>query len=95
MSSFLGGGMIGADPDQLAALGQTLSRQRSDIEQLVATVTSALATTTWSGPARQAFEQDWQSSFRTTLSRLGEAFELVGRDCLQRANELRRVMGAP
>lgn len=95
VSSFLGGGMIGADPDQLAALGQTLSRQRSDIEQLVATVTSALATTTWSGPARQAFEQDWQSSFRTTLSRLGEAFDLVGRDCLQRANELRRVMGAP
>jgi len=28
------------------------------------------------------------------LTRLGEAFDLAGRDCLMRANELRRVMGA-
>jgi hypothetical protein len=26
---------------------------------------------------------------------LGEAFDLAGRDCLMRANELRRVMGTP
>jgi len=26
---------------------------------------------------------------------LGEAFDLAGRDCLMRANELRRVMGMP
>lgn len=89
------GGMIGADPDQLTSLGQTLSRQRTDIEGLMAVVNSALASTNWNGPARQAFEQDWQSSFRTALSRLGEAFDLAGRDCLMRATELRRVMGTP
>lgn len=87
--------MIGADPDQLTSLGQTLSRQRTDIEGLMAVVNSALASTNWNGPARQAFEQDWQSSFRTALSRLGEAFDLAGRDCLMRATELRRVMGTP
>ena len=95
MSQFTMGGMIGADPDQLTSLGQTLSRQRTDIEGLVAVVNSALASTNWNGPARQAFEQDWQTSFRTALSRLGEAFDLAGRDCLMRANELRRVMGMP
>ncbi len=94
MSQYAYGGMIGADPEQLTHLGTTLSRQRTDIEALMATVTSALATTTWSGPARQAFEQDWQASFRMALTRLGEAFDLAGRDCLMRANELRRVMGA-
>jgi uncharacterized protein YukE len=95
MLQFTMGGMIGADPDQLTSLGQTLSRQRTDIEGLVAVVNSALASTNWNGPARQAFEQDWQSSFRTALSRLGEAFDLAGRDCLMRATELRRVMGTP
>jgi uncharacterized protein YukE len=95
MLQFTMGGMIGADPDQLTSLGQTLSRQRTDIEGLMAVVNSALASTNWNGPARQAFEQDWQSSFRTALSRLGEAFDLAGRDCLMRANELRRVMGTP
>ena len=87
--------MIGADPDQLISLGHTLSRQRADIEGLVAVVNAALASTNWSGPARQAFEQDWQASFRTALTRLGESFDLAGRDCLMRANELRRVMGMP
>jgi uncharacterized protein YukE len=95
MLQFTMGGMIGADPDQLTSLGQTLSRQRTDIEGLMAVVNSALASTNWNGPARQAFEQDWQSSFRTALSRLGEAFDLAGRDCLMRATELRRVMGTP
>lgn len=95
MSQFNMGGMIGADPDQLVALGHTLSRQRGDIETLVSVVTTALATTTWSGPARQVFEQEWQTSFRLALTRLGEAFDSAGRDCLLRANELRRVMGAP
>ena len=51
--------MIGADPDQLISLGHTLSRQRADIEGLVAVVNAALASTNWSGPARQAFEQDY------------------------------------
>lgn len=87
-------GMIGADPDQLTELGSTLARQREVVEGIITLVSSHLANTAWSGPARQTFENEWQSSFRTALGRLGEAFDLAGRDCHGRANELRRVMGS-
>lgn len=97
MSGVLGGsmaGMIGADPEQLTSLGATLARQRETVEAIVNTVSSSLANTMWSGPARQAFESEWQSSFRLALTRLGEAFDVAGRDCQMRALELRRVMGS-
>lgn len=86
-------GMIGADPDHLIQLGSTMARQREVVEGIVSLVSSHLANTLWSGPARQTFESEWQSSFRVALTRLGEAFEMAGRDCQARANELRRVMG--
>lgn len=86
-------GMIGADPDQLIHLGTTLARQREVVDGIVSLVSTHLANTLWSGPARQTFESEWQSSFRVALTRLGEAFDMAGRDCQARANELRRVMG--
>ncbi|MEN9802112.1 MAG: hypothetical protein RLZ37_1237 [Actinomycetota bacterium] len=87
------GGMIGADPDQLSNLGATLSRQRDSVEAIVTAVTQSLSGTMWIGPARQSFETEWTTSFRTVLSKLSEAFDLAGRDCVVRADELRRVMG--
>lgn len=87
------GSLIGADPDQLEALGATLCRQREAVESIVGLVTSTLAGTAWVGPARQAFEADWDGSFRSALTRLSEAFDLAGRDCSARALDLRRVMG--
>ena len=86
-------GMIGANPDQLIQLGTTLARQREVVDGIVSLVSTQLANTLWSGPARQTFESEWQSSFRVALTRLGEAFDMAGRDCQARANELRRVMG--
>ena len=87
-------GMIGADPEQLTELGSTLLRQREVVEGIVSLVGSHLANTMWSGSSRQVFENEWQSSFRVALTRLGEAFDMAGRDCQARAQELRRVMGS-
>lgn len=87
------GGMFGADPDQLANLGATLSRQREAVDAMVTMVAQTLSGTTWVGPARQSFESEWSTSFQTVLSRLSEAFDIAGRDCVMRAEELRRVMG--
>lgn len=86
--------MYGANPDQLEQLGRTLMHQIEAIDALVGTVTAALGATTWVGPARDRFEQDWTSSFRTALGRLNEAFGAAGRDCQLRGQELRRIMGA-
>lgn len=86
--------LYGANPEQLAALGRSLGNQIQQIDAIVGTVNSALAGTTWMGPARERFEQDWNTTFRGALSRLGEAFHAAGQDCITRANELQRVMGA-
>ncbi len=86
--------MFGANPEQLATLGRNLQRQIEAIDAITSTVSTALGGTTWLGPARDRFESDWNQSFRTALTRLGEAFDAAGRDCVARAGELQRVMGA-
>ena len=86
--------MFGANPEQLAALGQQLQRQIDNVDAITSTVTNALGGTTWVGPARDQFEQEWNTTFRSALARLGEAFGAAGRDCVQRSTELQRVMGS-
>ncbi len=85
--------IYGADPEQLAQLGRTLTQQIDVITQTMSTVDSTLAATVWHGPARQRFEQEWNQSFRQALARLKEAFGAAGQDCLARSGELQRIMG--
>jgi uncharacterized protein YukE len=86
--------MYGANPEQLTNLGTTLNRQIDTISQLMGTVDSVLNGTTWQGPARERFVEDWNGSFKSALSKLNEAFGMAGRDCIARSDELRRVMGS-
>ena len=85
--------MYGADPDQLNNLGTTLSRQIDALTQLTSSVDGVLNGTVWQGPARERFVEEWNGSFKQALTRLHEAFDMAGRDCVARADELRRVMG--
>jgi uncharacterized protein YukE len=85
--------MYGANPDQLSNLGQSLNRQIDSIMQVMSTVDGVLNATTWQGPARERFVEDWNGSFKQALSKLNEAFGMAGKDCTARADELRRVMG--
>jgi hypothetical protein len=85
--------MYGANPEQLASLGRSLQHQMATIDGVVSAVSGALHGTTWVGPARDQFEHDWNSSFRTALQRLNQAFDAAGRDCIARSADLQRVMG--
>jgi hypothetical protein len=86
--------MIGADVDQLAGLGRTLTNQIQAIDAVTSTVGSALASTLWRGPARDQFEADWQNVFVKALNSLNDAFARAGQDCATRAASLAEVMGA-
>jgi hypothetical protein len=86
--------MYGANPEQLARLGTTLKHQMDSINSVMSTVSSALGGTTWVGPGRDQFENDWNSTFRSALNRLNQAFDAAGQDCLLRSQDLQRVMGA-
>lgn len=85
--------MYGANPEQLANLSASLSRQIESINQVMSTVDSVINGTTWQGPTRDRFVDDWNTSFKDALGKLHEAFGMAGRDCSARADELRRVMG--
>jgi len=87
-------GMYGADPDQLQTLGTTLKRQMDAINGVMSSISSVLSNTTWQGPAHDRFAGEWQGAFKGALNRLNQAFEAAGQDCVARADELRRVMGA-
>ena len=86
--------LYGANPDELDHLGTTLKRQIDTIQGVIGTVGGVLGSTTWMGPARDRFQQEWDASFTSALHRLNEAFGAAGQDCLQRSGALRQVMGA-
>jgi uncharacterized protein YukE len=86
--------MYGANPDELTSLGNTLTHQIDAITQVTTLVDGALNGTTWQGPARARFAAEWNGSFKQALGKLNEAFGLAGKDCVVRADELRRVMGS-
>lgn len=85
--------MYGANPDELAGLGSTLNNQIESIDAVMRSVDGVLNGTTWQGPARERFVQEWNGSFKSALANLNEAFGAAGQDCIARADELRRVMG--
>ena len=86
--------MYGAIPEQLSGLGRSMKQQRTMIDGVISAVSGALAGTVWEGPARQHFESEWNTTFRSALKRLNEAFEMAGADCINRSADLERVMGA-
>lgn len=86
-------GVYGANPQQLADLGRSLRSQIESVNAVIGTVTSALNGTTWTGPARDQFENEWHTSFRSALNRLNDSFEAAGQSCISRSSELERVMG--
>jgi uncharacterized protein YukE len=85
--------MYGAVPEQLTGLGRSMKQQRVAIDGVISAVSSALAGTVWEGPARQQFESEWNTTFRSTLNRLNDAFDVAGGDCIHRSTELQRIMG--
>ena len=59
----------------------------------MSTVDGVINGTTWQGPARDRFVDDWNTSLKSALGKLNEAFGIAGRDCSARADEWRRVIG--
>ena len=86
--------MYGANPEQLNGLGRSMKQQKTAIDGVIGAVSSALAGTVWEGPARQQFESEWNTSFKSALNRLNESFGVAGNDCINRSADLQRVMGA-
>ena len=89
----MAGVWIGADTGQLHQLGMTFKHQVPNVTQIMTTIDGALNSTVWQGPAKDRFVEEWNGSFKQALSKLNEAFEIAGNDCIQRSEALAQVMG--
>lgn len=81
-----------ANPDELEALGTTLQNQIGLVDQMIREVDSPLNSIVWTGPAKDAFKTEWDTTFKSALSKLNEAFGAAGRDCKDRAVAVRQVL---
>jgi len=82
----------GADPAELRVLGTRMLSQCAAIDEIL-TVGSLVQSTSWVGPAREAFMSQWETSFRTVLTNLSASFEVAGKECHIRAGNLEVAMG--
>jgi len=82
-----------ANPDELDSLGTTLQAQIEIVNRIIQDVDGPLNGIVWTGPAKDAFKSEWDTSFKSALNKLNEAFDAAGRDCKQRAVGVRAVLG--
>jgi len=64
-----------------------------EINKIISDVDSPLNSIVWTGPAKDAFKNEWDTNFKGALSKLNDAFGAAGRDCKQRATGVRAVLG--
>lgn len=79
---------LGADSDQLTALGNTMKGETATIDALIAKINNSFFNTTWEGPAKDQFREDWEGTFKTALTNLKTALDAAGQDCVRRSQDL-------
>ena len=82
-----------ANPDELEGLGTTLESQIEIVNTIISSVDSPLNSIVWTGPAKDAFQSEWDSSFKGALNKLMEALGAAGKDCKDRAIGVRASLG--
>lgn len=82
-----------ATPEELDSLGTTLEGQIELINKIISDIDRPLASVSWTGPARDAFQGEWDTNFKSALAKLNEAFGNAGKDCKNRAEGTRVVLG--
>jgi uncharacterized protein YukE len=82
-----------ADPDALESFGRTMKDQMLKIDQLMKDVDGPLNSIVWTGPAKDRFKSEWETSFKGALGKLNVALDAAGLDCQNRAQGVRQVLG--
>lgn len=80
---------IGATPEQLTELKGVFDRQSDAVDQLMAAVTSKLASVDWQGPAHDRFVQSWENEFKPSLRKLQTELQGAGREADQAGQRIR------
>jgi hypothetical protein len=71
-------GFLGQVPEEVEALGADFETKAGDVETLITTVSSRLASTTWVGNDRDAFEASWTGEMTNNLTQLANSLRDAG-----------------
>ena len=85
---------LGADVEALDQLARRFNEEAQKIQQAISTISSQIDTTWWQGPDAERFRNNWQSSFRGQLQRIGESLGQAAQQCKRQADQQRQVSGA-
>lgn len=83
--------VYGADVEQLDQLGRRLDEEAQKLKHAISTVTTQVAQTWWKGPDADRFRQDWDSTHRAALARLGESLQLAAQQVRRQAAAHREI----
>ncbi len=67
--------ILGMDPVEVTNLANQFQTAANDINQLIQSITSALNSTTWSGPDQQRFSSEWNGSDVAALRKAAQDLE--------------------
>ncbi len=83
---------IGAEVEELAALGPVLAEQGAALDGLRATIDGRIGAVWWEGPAHERFVAQWEA-MRPGLAALREALDAAGREARSVAEAIRAAGG--
>ncbi|WP_029137169.1 VgrG-related protein [Nakamurella lactea] len=85
---------LGANPDQLRALGRQITQGAQTLGEIGRRTTAQLTATAWYGPDRDRFAGQWDASCEPALTRVSAAMLLAAKDLVAQAAEQDAASGA-
>jgi WXG100 family type VII secretion target len=81
-------GRIGGTVEQMQGMGANFNREVTELESLVARVSSQLASTDWEGGAAQRFRAQWEGEFKSVFTQVEQGLRECATEVQHRANAL-------
>lgn len=79
---------VGGDLPQLSSLKQTFDRSQQNIQELTSSLSNAVDSAWWIGPAAERFKAEWEGTHRSNLQNLAQALQECSREVESRRQQL-------
>ncbi|NLA65436.1 MAG: hypothetical protein GX862_05825 [Leucobacter sp.] len=83
--------LLGQIPEEVDSLAADLDSRAGDIETLISAIASKLGATTWTGPDRDRFVGDWNSTLTSNLRNVAGSLRDAASVARQNAEQQRQA----
>jgi uncharacterized protein YukE len=85
---------MGADPEQLRALGKKMDQEAEQITQAERQISSQLKSAWWEGKDGDKFRSEWDGQFSAQLRKISEALKQAGQVVRKQAEQQTQTSSA-